>query len=97
MSLTLTTTEPRAQMENPTSKLTSYRLKMCFLTETLTVRITADGRQVYHLETLNTECTGGKQTDFTLTRRLKRFVYDALVPLARGCWTVPEKQLRSLA
>lgn len=50
--LTLTTTEPRAQIENPTSKLTSHRLKtMCFLTETLTVRITPDGRQVHHLET----------------------------------------------
>ncbi len=50
--LTLTTTEPRAQIENPTSKLTSHRLKtMYFLTETLTVRITPDGRQVHHLET----------------------------------------------
>lgn len=49
--LTLTTTEPRAQIKNPTSKLTSHRLKtMCFQTETLTVRITPDGRQVHHLE-----------------------------------------------
>lgn len=62
---TLQIHEPRAhciQNEDPTSRLTSHRLKtLCFLTETLTERITPDSRQVHHLETLNAECTGANR------------------------------------
>lgn len=89
--LTLTTTEPRAhctQNKNPTSRLTSHRLKTLF----------PDRNP--HNENHFRRPTGAspwepeyrmcrsKKTDFTLTRC---FVKATLVPLAQGCWTVPGK------
>lgn len=95
--LTLTTTKPRAhctQNKNPTSRLTSHRLKtLCFLTETLTMRITPDGRQVHHLETLNTECAGANR-QISLSQGVLSKLRSFLSLKAAGLYL--EKQLRSL-